>query len=212
MKKEFSRRIFTPGLFIHDVLFLLHKLPTIIGASRDKKIGKAFREKIMTVVTAVNGCTYCTWFHAKAAVSSGISPEEVKDMLNLQFNADAEDSEMTALLYAQHYAETNRRTDPDMDRRLEAFYGKKTSEHIRTIIRMIFFGNLAGNTFDAFLSRLKGVRAPNSSVAFEAFFFILFAIVFLPLRPFIKKEKAATSYAKPGEYNSGLREPISKLG
>jgi len=54
----------------------------------------------MTVVTAVNGCTYCTWFHAKQAVTSGISEKEVKNMLNLLFEADASDFEVPALLYA----------------------------------------------------------------------------------------------------------------
>ena len=63
-----------------DTLYLLFKIPTIISALVNKKICKAFTEKIMTVVTAVNGCPYCAWFHAKQAVASGISPEEVKNI------------------------------------------------------------------------------------------------------------------------------------
>jgi len=189
VEKGFHQRIYTAGSFLKDLFYLFYKLPVIIGLFRNGEISKAFMEKIMIVVTAVNGCTYCTWFHAKTAVSSGISPEAVKNMLELQFHADADDFEMPALLYAQHYAETNRRPDPDMERRLTAFYGEKTAAHIRVIIRIIFFGNLSGNTFDAFLSRLKGVKAPGSNVVFETFFFLLFAIVFLPLRPLMKKQQ-----------------------
>ena len=187
MTQKFDRKIFTFGLLIKDLGYLLFHIPGITGAMRNKKIGRAFSEKIMTVVTAVNGCTYCTWFHAKQAVSSGISEDEVKNMLNLQFNADASDFELPGLLYAQHYAETNRKPDPEMLNRLFEYYGEKTAKHITMIIRMIFFGNLSGNTFDAFLSRLKGNKAENSNVVFEAVFFILSAPFLLPLLPFTKK-------------------------
>ncbi|MCD6091025.1 MAG: carboxymuconolactone decarboxylase family protein [Bacteroidales bacterium] len=154
---------------------------------RNKKLGKTFMEKVMTVVTAVNGCTYCTWFHAKQAVSSGISETEVKNMLNLQFEADASDFDVPALLYAQHYAETNRKPDKEMTKNLFDFYGEKTAKHIILMIRMIFFGNLLGNTFDAFLSRLKGKKAKNSNVIFETLFFIVNAPFMLPLLPATKK-------------------------
>jgi len=178
--QAFDRRIFTVGTLIKDMGFLLYKLPRFAGLSRDKKISRPLIEKIMTVVTAVNGCTYCAWFHAKQAVSSGISEEEVKNMLNLQFHADASEFELLALLYAQHYAETNRNPDSEMTAKLFEYYGTKTAKHIILIIRMIFFGNLLGNTFDAFLSRLKGNKAGNSNVAFEAVFFAFTAPFLLP--------------------------------
>ncbi len=187
MAQKFDRKIFTFSLLCKDLGFLLYKSPKIIGAFRNKKISKVYMEKIMTVVTAVNGCTYCTWFHAKKAVSSGISEDEVKNMLKLQFDADATDFEMLGLLYAQHYAETNRKSDKEMTDKLFEFYGYKTTNHIILIIRMIFFGNLMGNTFDAFLSRLKGNKAKDSNVVFETVFFILNAPIMLPILPFTKK-------------------------
>jgi AhpD family alkylhydroperoxidase len=180
MKQGFDKRIFTAGTLITDIGFLSYKLPEMVGLLRDKKISKALIEKIMTVVSAVNGCTYCTWFHAKQAISSGISEEEVKNMLNLQFHADASDFELLALLYAQHYAETNRNPDNEMTAKLFEYYGITTAKHITLIIRMIFFGNLLGNTFDAFLSRLRGNKAQNSNGAFEAIFFIFTAPFMLP--------------------------------
>lgn len=187
MKHEFDRRIFTPSLFIKDVWYLIYNVPNIIAALRNKEITKAFMEKIMTVVTAVNGCTFCSWFHAKQAVSSGISEDEVKNMLNLQFHAEASHFEMMGLLYAQHYAETNRNPDEEMTQKLYDFYGEHTAKHIQLIIRVISFGNLEGNTFDAFLSRLKGNKAKDSNVIFEAIFFLIHAPILLPLLPFTKK-------------------------
>lgn len=187
MAQKFDRKIFTFGLFHKDMSYLLYKFPSIVDALKSKKISKAFMEKIMIVVTAVNGCSYCTWFHAKQAVSCGISEEEVKNMLKLQFEADANDFEIMGLLYAQHYAETNRKPDKEMTEKLFEYYGDKTAKHIIIIIRMIFFGNLHGNTFDAFLSRLKGNKAQNSNVIFETVFFLLNAPILLPLIPFTKK-------------------------
>jgi len=187
MIDNFDRKIYTFRLLLSDLAFLFRNTVNIFAAMQNKKLGKVFMEKVMTVVTAVNGCTYCTWFHAKQAVSSGISKTEVKNMLNLQFEADASDLEVVALLYAQHYAETNRNPDKEMTKKLFDFYGEKTAKHIVLMIRMIFFGNLSGNTFDAFLSRLKGKKAKNSNVVFETLFFIINAPFMLPLIPAVKK-------------------------
>ena len=186
-KQRFDRKVFTLSLFLNDLGFLFKKSFQLITAPKDKKISKPFTEKIMTIVTAVNGCTYCAWFHAKQSVSCGISKEELRDMLNLQFHSDASDFELPGLLYAQHYAETNRKPDNEMTDKLFEFYGKKTAENILMKIRMIFFGNLYGNTFDAFLSRLKGNKSENSNLIFEFFFFIFSAPLLIPLIPFTKK-------------------------
>ena len=187
MTQKFNRNIYTTGLLFRDLGFLIINFLKIIAAMRNKKIGKVFMEKIMTVVTAVNGCRYCEWFHAKKAAAAGISNKEVKNMLQLQFQTDASDFEIPGLLYAQHYAETKRKPEKEMTDKLVEFYGEKTAYHIYLMIRIIFFGNLSGNTFDAFLSRLKGNRAENSNVIFELFFFIINLPFLLPILPFVKK-------------------------
>lgn len=168
---------------------MMKNMRNISGIKKNKEISKAFFEKIMTVVTAVNGCVYCKWFHAKKAVQSGVSAKEVKELFNLQFNADANDFEMPGLLYAQHYAETNRNPDKEMTENLFNFYGKPTADHIILIIRMIFFGNLSGNTFDAFLARFKGQKAENSNFFFEFFVFIVSAPILVPTMPLVKKHR-----------------------
>lgn len=182
MKPKFQKRIYTFGKLVGDTGFLVYHMPQVMGLLRDENINRAFIEKIMTVVTAVNGCTYCAWFHARQAVKSGLSEAEVRNLLNLQFQADASSFELFALCYAQHYAETNRNPDGEMTGQLFARYGDRTARHILLIIRMIFFGNLMGNTFDAFLSRLAGEPAPNSSTLFEMAVFALAAPVLLPAR------------------------------
>lgn len=180
MTHKFDKKIFTGRLYFGDLLFLISHSPRIIRAFGNRKISRAMVEKIMTVTTAVNGCVYCTWFHARQAVSSGISEEEVKNMLNLQFNADASDFEVPALLYAQHYAETDRNPDPEMTLRLTEFYGERTAKDVFLFIRVIYFGNLTGNTWDAVLSRFRGNPAENSSLLFEFVFFLLNFIFMFP--------------------------------
>ncbi len=157
--QSFDKKIYTAGLLARDIGFLLGKSPDIIRAMRNPTISRAFIEKIMTVTTAVNGCVYCAWFHAKQAVASGISPAEVQNMLRLQFQADATEFELTGLLYAQHFAETNRQPDPAMTQNLVDTYGEETAQHIILFIRMIFFGNLYGNTWAASKARRQRTAA-----------------------------------------------------
>jgi len=182
MKKQFGRKIYNLKLLVTDILFLLKALPKFKALKKDIAMTEVFREKIMTVVSAVNGCIYCKWFHAKMAVKSGIPAADVKKLLVAQFDTVATDFEINALLFAQHYAETNRNPDSEMHKRLIDFYGEKTADNILTVIRMIFFGNLYGNTLDSFVSRLKGVKAENSSFLFESLFFIFNFPIYLVLK------------------------------
>jgi len=187
--QPFSKKIFTPGLFFSDLGYIIFHAPGMIGVSRNPAISKAFVEKIMSVVTAVNGCVYCTWFHARQATKSGLSNEEIRNLMNLQFQADASDFELPALLYAQHFAETNRHPEDDMKEKILEFYGEKTAGHIHLVIRMIFFGNLYGNTWDAVISRFKGQAVNESSLIFEIFFFLLNFPVMFPAMLLVKKDK-----------------------
>ena len=188
-RQEFDKKIFTAGLFLNDIGFLVINVPRFIEVFRNKNITKVLVEKIMTVTTAVNGCLYCAWFHAKQAIESGISEAEVRNMLNLQFHADASEFELLALLYAQHFAETNRKPEPEMTRKLFDFYGDKTANHIILLIRMIFFGNLYGNTWDAAISRFNGKPAKNSCIIFEIFFFLLNFLIMFPAMLLLRKDK-----------------------
>jgi AhpD family alkylhydroperoxidase len=186
MQTGFPKKIFTPRLMLSDIGFLVTQLPQLVSAYRKPRLNRAFVEKIMTVTTAVNGCVYCAWLHSRLAVDSGISKHEVCDLFRLQFRTSASDYEIPALLYAQHFAESNRNPAPQMTRELITYYGEGTGHHIILFIRMIFFGNLFGNTWDAVLSRFRGNPAPNSSRAFEALFFLLTFWFMLPVTLVVK--------------------------
>ena len=190
--EHFQGKLYTFSQYREDVGFIMKNIPRFLRAFKNKIIPKSFSEKIMLVITAVNGCRYCSWFHARQALSSGMNETEIKEILDLQFHANANEKEIPALLYAQNYAETDRNPDKEVADRLFAFYGEKTAGDIILYIRAIFFGNLTGNTFDAFLSRIRGVKAENSNIFFEFFFFLLNFQILFPLSLVLKKKKADT--------------------
>lgn len=111
-------------------------------------IAPAFRERLMMVVTEVNGCRYCSYFHARNALQAGVPEAELRELLDQNIPKDAPADELLALAYAQHWAESGAQPDPDSVSRLEGVYGPEKANAIHIILRMIRIGNLLGNTFD----------------------------------------------------------------
>lgn len=163
-----------------DLGYLAWHLPKLIGVLTSKQKPKHLTEKIFVVTDAVNGCIYCSWMDSKLAIKSGISSEEVANMMKLQFHTDASEYELNALLFAQHYAETNGTPDPEMTNRLYKFYREKTANDIILAARAVTFGNLYFNTWRAVISSMKGNPAENSNVLFEIVYFLTNAPIILP--------------------------------
>ena len=188
MQNSFKKRIFTPKIVLGDISFLLGNIGKIKAARKNPSLSHAFTEKIMSVVTAVNGCVYCSWFHTREASAAGVSQSEIDDLFKLQFDTEANNYELPALVYAQRFAETARNPDPLDTAAFVKHYGTKTAGEIMLFIRVIFFGNLAGNTYDAFLSRLKGHPAPDSNAIFEFIFFLFAFPLMFPTSLIIKRQ------------------------
>ena len=165
-KGGFSKRIYTPHSLLQDFRDILAHFHEFRSAVRSKRISKAFAEKIMLAVTAANGCHYCSYGHAKTALASGVSQEEVDLLLSGEVG-HASPEEAPALFFAQHYAESDGHPAPEMMQKLVETYGPEKARDILAHIRMITLGNLSGNTFDALLSRLRGHPAEGSSLGNE---------------------------------------------
>jgi AhpD family alkylhydroperoxidase len=114
----------------------------------------AFQERLMLAVTSVEGCRYCSYFHSKLALKGGISQEEIVKLLSGDFEGCPEE-EALAVLYAQHWAESNARPDLEAVERLNDIYGSEKAEAIHLMLRMIRLGNLLGNTWDYLLYRIS---------------------------------------------------------
>lgn len=140
--------------FLADLFFLLQNRKRLREVKNRELISPGSRERLMLAVTAVNGCRYCSHFHTKMALKSGLTGEDVAGMLAGDVGTCPE-KEIPAVLYAQHWAETGAQPEPDAVRSLEETYGPEKAAAIDLMLRMIRLGNLLGNTFDYVLYRLS---------------------------------------------------------
>ncbi len=120
-------------------------------------VGVAFKERLMLAVTQVNGCRYCAYAHAKVALAAGVSQAEVRALAEASY-AGAPADEVPALLYAQHWAETDAVPDPETRRAVLAVYGEEKLAAIELALQTIRIGNLLGNTADYALYRASAGR------------------------------------------------------
>ena len=180
MKQKFSKRVFTPKTLIEIVSELARDLPTLPSTFASGRISPAFRERILLAVTSVNRCRYCQWVHTDLAVANGMTTSDVSALLGSDTN-NVPENEKAALVYALHYAETNRNPHPAQRDKLVATYGEDAARDIENYIRLIFFSNLTGNTFDSFLSRMRGESGSDGNAVFEGVFAALSAPVLLSL-------------------------------
>jgi AhpD family alkylhydroperoxidase len=138
-----------------DIRYILAHRSSLRKAGRGGLVSYAFRERLMLVVTEVNGCRYCSYFHAQEALKAGITKEELKDLLDGCIPEGSPEEEIPALLYAQHWAESDTHLEPEAQRRLLEVYGEEKADAIQIILRMIRMGNLLGNSGVYLLYRLS---------------------------------------------------------
>jgi AhpD family alkylhydroperoxidase len=164
----FNKRIFTLSTFASSARDLFAHLDELHAALTLHRISHAFSEKIMLAVTQVNGCRYCSYAHARMALQAGVSEPELRDLFMGEFS-HIPAHELTAVLFAQHYAEQADHYDIAAWQRLQDAYGAEVASDILTHIRVITFANLYGNTFDALLERLRFRPVAGSRLFDEVF-------------------------------------------
>jgi AhpD family alkylhydroperoxidase len=152
---NFKKRFYTSAReFATDILYLTRNIRWLRRRNSLGIISPAFRERLMLAVTAVYGCRYCSYFHAKRGLKSGVDSEEAVVLLAGSLEM-CPTEEAIALLYAQHWAESNANPDTEAVERLERAYGAEKVKAINLALRMVRIGNLAGNLWDYFLYRLS---------------------------------------------------------
>jgi AhpD family alkylhydroperoxidase len=150
-----ERRIYH-GLdeFFTDLRAIMSRRREIRPLMRGGVIASAFRERLMLTVTAVNSCRYCSYGHARTALSEGVSQDEIEALGNGFFD-DSPAEEVPAMLYAQHWAESNGEPDPSAREQVVVRYGEHIVSAMELAMRMIRMGNLSGNTLDYLLHRIS---------------------------------------------------------
>ena len=147
-KKPFTRRYYRKlGDFFRDFSYIM-KHRELIHEAMHTEISYPFRERLMLMVTEVNGCRYCSYYHAKLALEAGIEQDALNELLAGSVPQDAPEKEISALLYAQHWAENDANPEAHLYQKILDQYGQKKTDAIHIVLRMIRMGNLLGNTLD----------------------------------------------------------------
>jgi AhpD family alkylhydroperoxidase len=151
----FRRRIYhTLGGFITDLRYILNRRKNIHVLMRGDILDPKLRERIMLVVTSVNRCRYCSYAHSREALSMGISKDEIEELGKGMFKGSPAD-ELSALLYAQHWAEKDGQPEEIIRSTVVEKYGMEKVKNMELAMRMIRVGNLLGNTGDYILYKLS---------------------------------------------------------
>nr|WP_320118908.1 carboxymuconolactone decarboxylase family protein [uncultured Marinifilum sp.] len=174
--EDLKARIFTTKEFYKHVKIAVNNFSDIQRIRKTSSVSKAFSEKVMLAVTKVNGCRLCNYVHTKNAIDAGASEEEINTMVNGELG-NVENNESIALLFAQHYADTNGNYDLETYHKFEEHYGEKKAHDILTAIRIIMAANIHGISLDALQSRFKGKKMKGSKFRNELG--ISFGIIFM---------------------------------
>jgi AhpD family alkylhydroperoxidase len=159
---KYQRRFYhRPSELVHDLRALLRERARIKSLKRGAMIDRAFQERLMLTVTEVNGCRYCAYAHARVALAAGVTQADVDALAGGDLDCSPPE-QVPALLYAQHWAETDARPDPEARQRVVETYGQAKTEAIELSMRMIRVGNLAGNTWDYLMYRVSLGRWGNT--------------------------------------------------
>jgi len=148
-------RLYGPRDFRRLLADLLLNIGDMRKAHKAQRVSRAFAERIMMAVTEVNGCRYCSYYHAQLALKAGIEKDEIEKTLAGNFQ-DAPQEELPALYFAQHYAESGGRPNAEAVDCMRDAYGSAVTGDIISYIRAIMVGNAWGNMFDELRLRIKG--------------------------------------------------------
>ena len=183
MRQPFIKRSFTASTLLISFLRMLRYLGWAVWAYLFRGVDRQLAEKILLVISSVNDCRYCRWFHGQMALRSGIESDQVAGLLNRILPDDLDAGEQAALGFALHYADSAARPAVEEFEWLARFHSPCQVKGILALAASIHFGNLCGNTFDAFLSRLRGRSVENGSILVEALVFVLCLPLLAPVMP-----------------------------
>jgi AhpD family alkylhydroperoxidase len=138
----------------------------MLKAKKNTNLNPKFIERIMLAVTEVNDCTICSYAHTKMAIESGMSNEEIQNMLSGVI-VDVPADEVAAVMFAQHYADTRGTPTLESWRRIVEIYGISKAKGILGSIRTIMIGNTYGIPWSSFFNRLRGNPDQRSSLLYE---------------------------------------------
>lgn len=185
--QELKAKIFTTSTFYKHLKVVVTNFSELQKSRKTGNVSKYFSEKIMLAVSQVNGCRYCSYLHTKNAIDAGASEDEMNSLLNGELGELGND-ESVALMFAQHYADTDGNPDKETYEKFVAHYGEQKATDIMATIRVIMAGNIHGISVDALQSRFKGKKMKDSKLQHElGIFFGVFLIPVVIIQVWFEK-------------------------
>jgi len=142
--------------FFADLLFMLRNTTRLTRVYRGG-LPAALRERLMVAAAAVYGCRFCSWLHTREALRIGVDKEELARLVGGVMEGCPEEYSI-AVLYAQHWAESNAHPDPEAVHRLEETYGREKAKLVDVVLRPIRLVLLVEELWGSFLYRISFSR------------------------------------------------------
>jgi len=146
---------------------------------KNNELSLEFMERIMLAVTQVNACAICSYAHTKMALEAGMSSRKIQNMLAGVID-DTPADEVTAVLFAQHYADTRGKPSKESWDRITAVYGPSTAKGILGAARIIMLANTYGIPWGSFINRFRGKPDRRSNLLYEISMLIT-GLIFIPI-------------------------------
>lgn len=166
--KNRGNRVFTLKQQLKNIYYGAKGFVLLKTMKKTRLMNKKFKERIMLAITEVNGCEMCSFVHTKVALSSGMTKEEIKQILDGNTDNIPVD-EAVAVMFGQHFAATKEQPDSESIKRIIDEYGYQKAELIVAASNMITMTNGMGTSMDYFWNRLRLNRNKNSNILVELF-------------------------------------------
>lgn len=178
--RGFTKRVFDRRSLGRSLRALVRGAPGFVAIPFRRRVASDWRERLMLAVTGVNDCRYCRAVHSRWARAVDVPAGEIDGLLAGEIAPTIPEAQHFAIAFARHYAETEQQPDPARLRELRETYGDDRAEELIRYLDAIFFANVSGNTFDAFLRRLRGQRGEGGSWAVEVLVGLVAAPILAP--------------------------------
>ncbi len=213
----FRKRTMTARQLVVNVASFLPDVGMLYQIWVKHELDPGFREELMLAVSRLNDCRFCTWGHHEWANMLGVTDEELAHVEQLD-PADFDRKKWVAISYVREFVTANfGRVPAELRRELKANYTEREIKEIELVAKVMDLGNRGGNTWDAMLSRAKGVPAADSRIFDEIILSGVFwavapvVLVFLARsskRPIIEVVRSVIDYTKHYEEKKAAAVPI----
>ena len=109
----------------------------------------------MLAVTSVNECRFCSYVHTGVALANGVDLDELQHLLDSGTFGKVDDRDAVAILFAQHFAETQRHPSVEARAALARAFSRYQRLELMAYIHAIYLANLSANSVEEWLARLS---------------------------------------------------------